>query len=242
MNIQQLLAHVGNPRGHFAAKENRAAKLVLMWPDIKKKMETLLLRGGGTSETARHAYGVLLMMETGIRIGNESSAEGFVCENKFSPYFGQTVKTYGLTTLLGQHVRLEDGDLFVDFVGKKGVEQCLRTDHPLLVKHLPDVFPTQPLLNITENSLRKFIHRYIGGKFKAKDLRTAKVNIEFAKVMSSPLHGEAFLNATSKSGRKKAVANAIEEVAQFIGHTKGVCRSAYISCHVLTFLTLTPQV
>src|SRR5579863_10210435 len=139
-----LLDYVGNPRGRYSDKNNRAAKLISIWDDLTEKFSRMTERGNGESDTARHAYGLLLMMETGIRVGNESSAEGWISENQIvarksnkekgikkgdviwqHEKFGELVQTYGLTTLLNKHVRLKKDKLILSFTGKKLVDQRL---------------------------------------------------------------------------------------------------------------------
>ena len=255
MTPKTLIRRIGKTRGHFDRKENRAAKLIEMWPDLERKFVSMIERGGGTTETARCAYATLLMMETGIRIGNESSAEGFVCDNRRvagkdypekgikkgdviwqHPMHGKVVQTYGLTTLLHSHVSKKGKRLDISFVGKKIVEQSLCVKHPVLIKFCPRGARDDLFLGINYNTLKKFIKRYVGRKFMPKDIRTAKVNLLFVSKFTDMPHSVQFGEATTKTGRRKALSNAIEEVACEIGHTKSVCRSAYLSKPMIDWL------
>lgn len=262
MKRDYLIQNVGNTRGHFSKKENRAAKLLDMWSDLETKMIGMIKRGNGKSESARHAYGVLLMMETGIRIGNESSAEGWVCDfeilakedgeyksgdkkgKKFRkgdviyqhPLFGQHVRTYGLTSLLHSHVTKRTTFIEVSFTGKKHVAQDLEVRHPVLYRYMPTGSPEELFLGITKHSLTKFIKRYVGRQFKPKDLRTACVNLQFINRFSRDPLASDFAEAPTKGARKKVLALAIEQTAEQIGHTKGVCKSAYLSSPLLRLI------
>lgn len=241
-----LVQAVGKVRGHFKTKENRAAKLISMWPALKRKMEQMVIRGRGRTDQARLAYAVLMMMETGIRVGNEDSAEGFICENKYHPNYGKEVQTFGLTTLQHKHIVYErhKNRIILEFVGKKSVDQRLSTTNPILFRFCPLQKPhetsDQPWLNIAYEDLRKFVKRYVGRQFKPKDIRTAKVNILFVDRFANR-HAPLFASATTKSSRKKILSQCVEEVAEEIGHTKGVCRSAYLSKPLLANILMTEQ-
>lgn len=272
--MQHLIDAVGNPRARFATKEARAAKLLEQWNTLHAKMSRMIERGNGTSETARAAYGVLCMMETGIRIGNESSSEGYepiktefvLIEGKYTPikkmvdgvyspvpelqdvvpryarYEGDwytvenipavTVQTYGLTTLLHEHVEKGKKSFTLSFTGKKAVEQELVVTNPTLVKYRPTGNAGELWLGIDYWTLYKFIKKSIGPKYKPKDLRTAAVNRMFCQHFHE-VHEETFLEQSTKSGRKAVLRAAIGYTAETIGHTVGVCRSAYLSPNLL---------
>lgn len=238
-----LVQAVGKVKGHFAKKENRAAKLISMWPSLQRKLEGMVVRGKGRTEQARCAYAILVMMETGIRIGNEDSAEGFVCENKFDKErYGKTVQTFGLTTLRGTHVYgngPRGSFIRLSFTGKKHVDQQLMIYNRTLIRFCPDVGADELWLGgITDAQLRKFVKRYVGRGFSPKDIRTAKVNILFVNSFAED-YGIHYVKETTKSGRKKVVASCIAEVANRIGHTKAVCRSAYLSKPLLANILMT---
>jgi DNA topoisomerase IB len=229
---------IGVRGGHYKTKENRAQKLVDQWHALYYKMSQLVRRGHGVTETARCAYGVLLMMETGIRIGNESSAEGFISTNKFSEHHGKLLKTFGLTTLRHEHVTfgvLHGAPVLqLNFTGKKGVENELRTVLPILCEYANYIYAQQydTFLGIDKYMLYKFVKKRIGRKFSPKDIRTAKVNIEFIKEILLRKH--ASRNLRTKKDVNAFLSQAVEQVAGRIGHTKAVCRSAYVSKRLLT--------
>lgn len=263
MNSIELTEATGKKRGHFASKCNRVAKLIEVWADLESKMVSMIERGSGSTDTARLAYATLLMMETGIRVGNESSAEGFVCENRMvaqksnkergikkgdviyqHPNYGKVCKTYGLTTLLCDHVHSNGKRLTFSFLGKKMVEQNLVTSHKSLVRHCPYLSHSANgnlWLDITYNELKKFVKKYVGKNYTPKDLRMAKVNIIFIGLFSKPPYKDEWKTATSKSARNKILGACIEETASIIGHTKGVCKSAYLSKDLITYILSTPM-
>ena len=255
MKTNELLSNVGKSRGHFASKSNRIAKLIDMWPELESKFVAMIKRGRGSSEQARMAYATLLMMETGIRTGNESSAEGFICDNRKiaqkdnpekgykkgdviwqHPSHGKLVKTYGLTTLLHNHVTRNGKKLEISFVGKKIVEQNLIVRHPILLRYCPKGDKNDLFLGIRYYELKKFVKRYVGRGFTPKDIRMTKVNLIFVNKFGRKPHDRNFDVETTKAGKKKILSLAIEETANMIGHTKGVCRSSYLSPSLLQFI------
>lgn len=269
---QNLIPLVGNPAARFATKEGRCAKLIAGWGGLKIKMAAMVERGAGRTETARLAYATLLMMETGIRVGNESSAEGLVSDNERvakadgvaksdnpalgikegdpvkagqviwrSPHHGKVIKTYGLTTLLGEHVRCERpvGVIKLSFLGKKAVEQTLETIHPTLVRYLPRVGPADRWLGIDYPALFKFVKKYVGRRFTPKDVRAAKVNLHFVTRFAAD-HAAEFAAAVKKSDQKRVVRACLVETAAHIGHTPGVCKSAYLSKTLIPGILIRP--
>jgi DNA topoisomerase IB len=255
---RELLEHIGSKRGHFKFKSNRIAKLIEMWPVLESKFIAMIHRGRKKTAQARFAYATLLMMETGLRTGNETSAEGWVCENQIvckkdnpdkglkvgdiiwrHPLYGQHVQTFGLTTLMNSHVRRFKGFVRIDFVGKKLVDQRLYVYHPEIVQYCPRGKSNELFLEIDYYSLKKFVKKYVGKNYTPKDIRMAKANLVFIeKLIPKQTEYEA---AETKTARKRVVGSTIEETANVIGHTKGVCRSAYLSQPLIGWLELPPD-
>jgi DNA topoisomerase IB len=253
MTKQDLVDNLGKVRGHFKDKSNRIAKLVFEWPELESKMDSFVQRGQ-TTYHARLAYAVLLMMETGIRTGNETSAEGWICQNEIiarkdnpqksikkgdviwrHPQYGQFVQTFGLTTLQHRHIRRYKTKLRIDFVGKKLVDQSIFTRHPTLIRLCPRGKSNELFLDITYNDLKKFVKKYVGCQYTPKDLRMAKANLVFIDLFAGRL--PCYIQATTKRDRKQILGDTIEQTASIIGHTKSVCKSAYLSQPLLGFIT-----
>lgn len=221
-----LLKHVGKSKGARKNKFNRAQKLINNWYDLKLKMESFVINGNGVTLRARCAYGILLTMETGIRIGNESSSEGYVCANKYLPEFGKIIKTYGLTTLTKEHIVRRSNTLYMKFCGKKGVHQSLHTSSPILLKYYNPILQLEhpTFLGISYDDLYKFVKKSIGRQFTPKDIRTAFVNRIFVgvyEINKVPVYKKSEANAL--------IRQTLEQTAEHVGHTKGVCKGAYVS-------------
>lgn len=217
----------GKHKGSNSNKFNRVAKLASMFHEIDNKMCGFIKRGG-VSEHARNALAIRLMLHTGIRIGNEGSAEGYMTKphpnSKKEPEF---VQTFGLTTLKREHVLIKRGVMYLNFVGKKQVENSFIITNGLVaqVKTLLRDTDSETLLGITAYELTKFIKKYIGRQFTPKDLRTLRANIEAWKIYSTI--STRPVPATKKEF-KMEVKEILTHVSDCLNNTPGVCRKSYI--------------
>jgi DNA topoisomerase IB len=72
-----------------------------------------------------------------------------------------------------------------------------------------------------------YIKEITGGDFSAKDFRTWNATVLAAVGLA--VSGEV---AKSKTGRKRAMSRAVQEVARYLGNTPAVCRASYIDPRV----------
>jgi DNA topoisomerase IB len=87
-------------------------------------------------------------------------------------------------------------------------------------------------VDVKSVDVNAYIKEATGGDFSAKDFRTwsATVLAAVALAVSSGV-------ARSESGRKRAIARAMKEVATYLGNTPAVCRSSYIDPRVVDYYT-----
>lgn len=91
-----------------ASKFNRVAKIAQNYNEIHTKLIEFL---NGKNELKQIlSFACLLMLESGIRIGNEKSSEGYI--SKVKGFEGQEVQTYGLTTLKPEHIKFENEKMY----------------------------------------------------------------------------------------------------------------------------------
>ena len=83
------------------------------------------MRKSTDQKTADLAECATLIMKMGIRPGSDSDTKA-------------KVQAYGATTLEGKHVVQEDGEVYLRFTGKKGVNINLRVEDPELAKSLAE--------------------------------------------------------------------------------------------------------
>ncbi len=162
-----------------------------------------------------------------FRVGSEDYAE----ENQ----------TYGLATLRRKHVRIEGDVVVFDYVAKSGKrkiqsvadEQVLAVVGELKARRgggheLLAWWDGQGWVDVKSADINAYIKELTGGDFSAKDFRTwnATVFAGVALAVSSTV-------ARSSSGRRRAIARAMSEVANYLGNTPAVCRSSYVDPRII---------
>ncbi len=162
-----------------------------------------------------------------FRIGTEGYAE----ENQ----------TYGLATIHKRHVQLEPpSTVNFDYMakgGKRRLQSVVDPDVYAVVEALKRRRGGKAELlawrrgrswvDIRSTDINGYIKEVTGGDFSAKDFRTWNATV-FAAVALA-----VSARVTSSSGRKRAVARAMKEVAHYLGNTPAVCRSSYVDPRVV---------
>lgn len=214
---------------NYSNKHNRMVKLAVRFEELSDKFDGFIERGNHVSMQSRLALACKMMMYTGIRIGNEGSAEGYITKphpnSKKEPEF---VQTYGLTTLMAEHVIVKGRKVHLNFIGKKQVENSFTLTGTLAkqVKELlKDNVQGEPLFGITVYELTKFIKKYVGKHFTPKDFRTMRANMcaweKFEEICEREL-------PSTKSEFNKEVKEIAVYVSENLNNTPGVCKASYI--------------
>ena len=81
--------------------------------------------------------------------------------------------------------------------------------------------------DVRSEDVNAYLKEATGGDFSAKDFRTWNATVLAAVALA--VAGEV---AASQSGRKRAIARAVNEVAHYLGNTPAVCRGSYIDPRV----------
>jgi DNA topoisomerase IB len=245
----------GNENGRLktsdkqTGKFNRVAKIQKMYSEIDEKLRRFCSIERNTERKAC-AFAVLMMIETGIRIGNEDSSNGYVSKAKKTE--GQTLYTYGLTTLKKEHVEFTNqnesiGNLWIEhksmilkFVGKKSVYHEITITDSFLVKVGEEFYKagSERWLNydnqqeVTDNLVANFIKKSIGHGFSPKDFRAFRANIEAARLSEKILKEETKELKTKKSVNQE-IKKIVTEVSHVLGNTPGIAKKAYINVEIL---------
>jgi DNA topoisomerase-1 len=193
-------------------------------PMIRKKTaEHLRLKGLPREKVL--AVIVQLLEKTLIRVGNEE--------------YARSNKSYGLTTMLDDHVTFDRGVVKFEFRGKSGVDHSILLRDARLAKIIKECqdLPQQELfayldedgneVDVKSNDVNDYIREVSGQHFTAKDFRTWNATVLAAKALQEI---EKF---DTKAQAKKNVIRAVEEVAKRLGNTRSVCRKSYIHPAVL---------
>ena len=220
-------------KANYEDKHNRMVKLASRFEELSEKFDRMIAKGDYVTDTARCALACKMMMYAGIRIGNEGSAEGYVTKphpnSKKKPEF---VQTYGLTTLLPEHTLVKGKKVYLNFIGKKQVENSFTLTGDL-AKQVKEVLKTvedgETVFEVTEYELTKFIKRYVGRRFTPKDFRTLRANMcAWDKVRE--------LTERELPGTKKEYNAEVKEIATYVSeqlnNTPGVCKASYIDSYL----------
>jgi len=241
---QRILSCVGKLKGSNGNKYNRAFKLLHQREELTEKFLRLSNRGNYDTEHAQSAIAVLILMQTGMRIGNESSAEGY--HTKPHPNekgrVSEFVQTYGLTTCLNKHVKINvaEGLVEFNFLGKKSVgnyyvihdKKLAWTIWNMQQSKNREVAPTTKFLDVDAYQMTKFIKRYVGRVYSPKDFRTMVANQLAVDILtnSSP--------PSDKKTWKELVKDTCTKVSEQLNNTPAVCKRNYINYNI--FETIAP--
>jgi DNA topoisomerase I len=209
-------------------KHDRVLAFAARLPDVR---ERLLEHLRATDELTRErvlSCAVRLIDLGFFRIGGEQYAE----ENG----------SYGLATLRKEHVRVADGEIELEFVGKSGKlwsrsvvepEVCdvvarlkrRRGGGAELLAYRAD----GRWVDVKSHDVNAFLREVSGVDATAKDFRTWSATVLAAVGLAVSTHATA-----SPTARKRAVTRVVKEVADKMGNTPAVCRASYIDPRVIT--------
>jgi DNA topoisomerase I len=194
-------------------------------PRLRRAVKKDLAREGVPRERAL-ACAVRLLDLGFFRIGGEEYAE--------------SNESYGVATVLREHVSIEGGELVFDFPAKSGQRRVQSVRDPEVKAAIeamrrrrsgPDdllVFRDDDAWrDIRSEDVNAYLQEKAGEAFSAKDFRTwhgtVLAAVELAREGAPG----------SKGGGERAIRAAIKRVAERLGNTPAVCRSSYIDPRVL---------
>ena len=195
-------------------------------PALREHVEADLARGD-LSRPHVLAAAVRLLDRGFFRIGSED--------------YAVTNETYGLATILKQHVRVQDDTLLFDYPakhGKRRVKAVVDPEVAGVVRKLRARRGGSPELlaykrgrdwaDIRSHDINEYLKEATGQDVSAKDFRTwgATVLAAIALAVAAPY-------VQTKTARKRAVIRAIKEVAHYLGNTPAVARASYIDPRVI---------
>jgi DNA topoisomerase I len=168
------------------------------------------------------------MLDLGyFRVGGESYAEAH--------------GTYGLATILKSHVRHVHGTLQFAFLAKSGQQQLITIADPDLLetvaimrrrrggsRELLAYLEGRRWRDVTTADINAYVKAVIRAEASAKDFRTWH-----GTVLAAIALAKSEIPPTTAARRKRAVAAAMREVAEYLGNTPAVARRAYVDPRVL---------
>ena len=198
-------------------------------PQLREHVDGQL---NGTEELTRDrvlACAVRLLDRGFFRVGSEQ----YAAENE----------SYGLATMRKEHVTLdpEHCGMVFDYTAKSGKRRIQGVVDPAafdVVAALKRRRGGGPELLAFKNGrswsdvrspdINEYLKEATGDDFSAKDFRTWAATMLAA--IGLAVAGDA---ASTKTGRKRAVARAVKEVSHYLGNTPAVCRASYIDPRVI---------
>lgn len=158
--------------------------------------------------------------------------------------------TYGVATLLKEHVKRQGGTLVFDYDAKGSKRRVIAIEDPLLVPVIDRLKRRRSggdrllawrrndgWVDATSNDVNDYIKRAAGSDFSAKDFRTWSATVLAAVGLAHQIEGQNDGNINGSARRSRSVSgrvkraqvnNVVREVATAIGDTPAVCRSSYI--------------
>jgi DNA topoisomerase-1 len=221
----QYRYHPDFTRRRAEAKYARLVRFAGALPRIRARVERDLRRRGLGRERVLAAM-VRILDVCRMRPGSEAYAR----ENR----------SYGLTTVRPRHVAVEGDRVIFTYRGKSGQRQVRELEDPSIARivrellRVPgrDVFKFVDggeIVDVRRRHLNAYLREVSGGPFTAKDFRTWAGTVLCAHALARA-HRDP--GPPARDRRKVAVA-AVKAVAERLGNTPAVARSAYISPVVL---------
>ena len=155
--------------------------------------------------------------------------------------YAEQNETYGLATMQKRHVKLRRGGrILFDFQAKGNQRRIQGITDPEVYEIVealkrrrngpPDLLvykDGRAWVDIKSADINDYIRSASGGDFTAKDFRTWNATVLAAVALA--VSGAA---ATSQTARKRAITNAVREVAYYLGNTPAIARASYIDPRV----------
>ncbi|MFH8798519.1 DNA topoisomerase IB [Streptomyces sp. NPDC017936] len=224
---RQYLYHEDFRAQQEEAKHEHVRQVARALPDLRERVRSDLA-GRGLSRTRVTACAVRLLDLGFFRIGSDRHT--------------RVSETYGLTTMLREHVTCGGGELTFRFPAKGGIEtvRALVDDqaHGVVRSLLRRRRGGERLLTFWEHGawhdlhgddLNEALRRLAGTDITAKDFRTWHATV-LASVALAVTTGEA---RATPAARRRQTARAVREVSRYLGNTPAVCRASYIDPRVI---------
>lgn len=223
---RQYLYHPDWRERRDRSKFERVGSAATMLPQARKRITADLALEGMPLERA--AAAAVRLLDVGyFRIGNDAYTDAH--------------GSFGLTTLERQHVRRRDGALVFAFTGKSGISHTVQVDDAAAIEAIDAMRArrgdSRRLLAYKQGSswhdldsaeVNAYLAELFGGTLTAKDFRTWHATVIAAEVLAlSDEPGE------SKASRSRAVRQATNEVAGYLGNTPTIARNSYIDPRVI---------
>jgi DNA topoisomerase-1 len=202
-----------------SGKYGRTIEFALALPAIRRRVVADLKKAPLSREFVL-ATVVRLLEKTLMRIGNKE--------------YARANKSFGLTTLQDQHVRIKGGSMRFTFRAKSGVMQDIEVNDVTLARIVSKCrgMPGRALFQyiaangkaqcVDSTDVNAYLRDITGQSFTAKNFRTWAGTVLAAAALCecpAPVSDAAF---------KRSVVQAVDSVSAKLGNTRAVCRKCYV--------------
>ena len=159
---------------------------------------------------------LMIMIDCNFRIGNDK--------------YTRDNKSYGVTTLEKRHVKNKNGEIIINFIGKKGIKNTCRLTNKKIIKNLTQKKRTiqnkdrifsyrnkNKYYNITSRDVNNYLKKM--GNYSTKFFRTWNANVLFIK----------------ESKKCNTFKECVEKVAKKLHHTPSICNKNYLDPKLINF-------
>ncbi|GAB3552984.1 DNA topoisomerase IB [Arthrobacter tumbae] len=192
-----------------------------------RRVITQHLRSNGSGKERAFAAALRIVDSGALRMGSAQ----YAAENG----------SFGVTTVLVEHVTISGSVITLQFPGKSGQQWDTTIEDADLAAALRPMVRREGAETmlayraadeswhpVDASQLNEFLRQVTGGGFTAKDFRTWQATVVAAMELS-----RMDLKATSRTARQKAVAATMRSVAEHLGNTPAVARSSYVDPRVV---------
>ena len=153
--------------------------------------------------------------------------------------YAERNESYGLTTMLREHVTVREREVIFDFPAKSGqrrVQAIADREALAVLAALKRRRTGSQLLayraegnwhELAAEEVNAYLKRKSGGPFTAKDFRTWNATVLAAVALAGAN------DACSHAAREREVKQAVKAVAAYLGNTPAVCRASYVDPRVI---------
>lgn len=222
---RQYLYHPEWRTKRDAAKHERVLELAGRLPRARKRSHAALR--SDSLDRSRVLGAAFRMLDLGsFRIGSET-------------YTDQN-DTYGLATFRREHVKVRGRSVTFHYIAKGAAERVQRVVDASLAKVLRELIERDEdgaeLLawcqdgrwhDVHSSDVNEHLRALMDGDFTAKDFRTWNATVLMAQLLAIER------DARTVSARRRAVKEAYETVADYLGNTPTIARTSYVDPRVV---------
>ena len=201
------------------SKHERVLTVAARLPEARRTVAAHLQLPGMPYERALGT--AFRLLDLGFfRIGGETYAE----ENN----------SYGLATILKEHVSIEGHEVVFDYIAKSGKERYIALADDLVRNAVDDLLRRreggpellayrdgEEGIDVTSTDINTYVKDVVGGEVSAKDFRTWH---------GTGIAAVALARAgkpNSETARKRAISGTYKQVSTYLGNTPAVAKASY---------------